>query len=73
METELKTKLTTMQKTIDISHSQSSEMEIRKIQEKYEKEFKAKEERQVKVCQDYQERDMAWQEEKQVASYVRLY
>ena len=65
-ETELKTKITEAMKNIEIAKSQSSEMEIRKVKEKYEQEFKAKEEARVKVFRDYQERDQAWQLEKQV-------
>ena len=66
LETELKTKITEAMKTIEIAKSQSSEMEIRKVKEKYEQEFKAKEEARVQVFRDYQERDQAWQLEKQV-------
>jgi hypothetical protein len=66
LETELKTKITEAMKTIEITKSQSSEMEIRKVKEKYEQEFKAKEEARVHVFRDYQERDEAWQNEKQV-------
>ena len=66
LETELKTKITEAMKTIEIAKSQSSEMEIRKVKEKYEQEFKSKEEARVKVFRDYQERDQAWQLEKQV-------
>ena len=66
LETELKTKITEAMKTIEIAKSQSSEMEIRKVKEKYEHEFKAKEEARVQVFRDYQERDQEWQLEKQV-------
>ena len=65
-ETELKRKILDTQKNIEIEKSKSSEMEIRKIKERYEQEFKAKEEAQVQACRNYQERDQAWQSEKQV-------
>ena len=67
-ETELKRKVSEAQKNIVIENSKSSEMEIRKIKEKYEQEFKAKEEAQVEVCKNYQQRDQAWQSEKQVTN-----
>ena len=67
-ETELKRKVSEAQKNVVIEHSKSSEMEIRKIKEKYEQEFKAKEEAQVEVCKNYQQRDQAWQSEKQVTN-----
>ena len=65
-ETELKRKISETQNSIEVANSQNSVMEIRKIKQKYEQEFKAKEEAQVQVCRDYQERDQAWQLEKQV-------
>ena len=65
-ETELKSKIVEAQKTIEVAKSQSSEMEIRKVKERYEQEFKSKEDAQVQLCRDYQERDQAWQLEKQV-------
>ena len=65
-ETELKRKISEAQKNIERENSKSSEMEIRKIKERYEQEFKAKEEAQVEVCKNYQQRDQAWQSEKQV-------
>ena len=72
-ETELKTKIFEAQKTIEVSKSKSSEMEIRKIQEKYEQEFKAKEDAQVQLYRNYQERDQAWQLEKQVYYFIYEY
>ena len=71
-ETELKRNISDAQSTIEMAKSQNSDMEIRKIKQKYEQEFKAKEEAQVKVCRDYQERDQAWQLEKQVELAVLL-
>ena len=65
-ETELKAQIAETKKTIEVAKLQSSEMEIRKIKEKYEQEFKAKEEKQIEVYRDYQERDQSWQLEKQV-------
>ena len=65
-ETELKAQIAENMKTIEVAKLQSSEMEIRKIKEKYEQEFKAKEEKQIEVYRDYQERDQSWQLEKQV-------
>lgn len=65
-ETELKRKISEAHRTIEITKSQNSDMEIRKIKQKYEQEFKAKEETQVQVYRDYQERDQEWQLEKQV-------
>ena len=67
-ETELKRKISEAQKNIERENSKSSEMEIRKIKERYEEEFKAKEEAQVEVCKNYQQRDQAWQSEKQVTN-----
>ena len=72
-ETELKRKISEAQKNIEMEKSKSSEMEIRKIKERYEQEFKAKEEAQVEVCKSYQERDQAWQSEKQVKRYFIFY
>ena len=69
-ETELKRKISEAQKNIEMEKSKSSEMEIRKIKERYEQEFKAKEEAQVEVCKNYQQRDQAWQSEKQVTNIV---
>ena len=65
-ETELKRKILEAQKNVENEKLKSSEMEIRKIKERYEQEFKAKEEAQIEVYKDYQERDQAWQSEKEV-------
>ena len=65
-ETELKRKILEAQKNVENEKLKSSEMEIRKIKERYEQEFKAKEEAQIQVYKDYQERDQAWQSEKEV-------
>ena len=65
-ETELKRKILEAEKNVENEKLKSSEMEIRKIKERYEQEFKAKEEAQIQVYKDYQERDQAWQSEKEV-------
>ena len=65
-ETELKRKISEAQKNVENEKLKSSEMGIRKIKERYEQEFKAKEEAQIQVYKDYQERDQAWQSEKEV-------
>ena len=65
-ETELKQKIAEAQKSIEMEKSKCSEMEIRKIKERYEQEFKAKEDAQAQACRNYQERDQVWQSEKQV-------
>ena len=65
-ETELKRKILEAQKNVENEKLKSSEMEIRKIKERYEQEFKAKEQAQIQVYKDYQERDQAWQSEKEV-------